>query len=98
VSCVCGQYFFWLCGGATGSGHTVTNIDEHTCGRYKEDEEEDIEKAQHELKMYTHYYSKWKEHNNSLKLEEKQKELLEKNILDLESKESSVSAYGWLKK
>jgi hypothetical protein len=95
VSCVCGQYFCWLCGGATRSGHTVTR---HTCGRYKEDEEEDIEKAQRDLKRYTHYYSRWKAHSDSLKLEKKQKELLEKKILALESKESGVSDYGWLKK
>jgi ariadne-1 len=94
VSCVCGQYFCWLCGGATGSGHTLTNIDGHTCGRYKEDEEEDIEKAQRDLKRYTHYYSRWKAHNDSLKLEEKQKELLEEKILDLKSKKS----YRWLTK
>lgn len=98
VSCVCGQYFCWLCGGATGREHTATNIDGHTCGRYKEDEEEDIEKAQRDLKRYTHYYSRWKAHSDSLKLEKKQKELLEKIILDLESKESGVSDYGWLTK
>eukprot|EP00253_Pinus_taeda_P018669 PITA_18669 len=96
VSCVCGQNFCWLCGGATGGRHTQTSIEGHSCGRYKEDEGKDIEKAARDLKRYTHYYSRWKAHKDSLELETKQRKLLEENILDFESKESRVSDYRWL--
>jgi len=96
VSCVCGQNFCWLCGGATGGRHTQTSIEGHSCGRYKEDEGKDIEKATRDLKRYTHYYSRWKAHKDSLELETRQRKLLEENILDFESKESRVSDYRWL--
>ncbi|KAL0334777.1 UNVERIFIED_CONTAM: putative E3 ubiquitin-protein ligase ARI1 [Sesamum radiatum] len=38
VSCICGQAFCWLCGGATGRDHTWSHIANHSCGRYKEDD------------------------------------------------------------
>jgi len=96
VSCICGQAFCWLCGGATGREHTWTSIEGHSCGRYKEDREKESEKAKRDLKRYIHYQSRWKAHMDSLKLESKQRETLEATISDLERKESGVKDYSWL--
>jgi hypothetical protein len=35
--CCLAQAFCWLCGGATGTRHTWTQIDNHSCGRYKDE-------------------------------------------------------------
>eukprot|EP01018_Ginkgo_biloba_P032064 Gb_09093 [translate_table: standard] len=96
VSCICGQAFCWLCGGATGREHTWTSIEGHSCGRYKEDREKESEKAKRDLKRYIHYQSRWKAHIDSLKLEVKQRESVHATILALERKESGVRDYSWL--
>ncbi|KAI8016239.1 putative E3 ubiquitin-protein ligase ARI1 [Camellia lanceoleosa] len=49
VSCICGQAFCWLCGGATGRDHTWSHINGHSCGRYKEDREKNAERAKRDL-------------------------------------------------
>ncbi|KAH9656392.1 putative E3 ubiquitin-protein ligase ARI1 [Citrus sinensis] len=49
VSCICGQAFCWLCGGATGRDHTWSRIAGHSCGRYKEDKAKKTERAKREL-------------------------------------------------
>lgn len=36
------QAFCWLCGGATGRAHTWSSIENHSCGRYKEEAEERV--------------------------------------------------------
>lgn len=36
------QAFCWLCGGATGRAHTWTSIENHSCGRYKDEAEERV--------------------------------------------------------
>lgn len=36
------QAFCWLCGGATGRAHTWSNIENHSCGRYKDEAEERV--------------------------------------------------------
>ncbi|XP_022768863.1 probable E3 ubiquitin-protein ligase ARI2 isoform X4 [Durio zibethinus] len=51
VSCVCGQSFCWLCGGATGREHTSMSITGHSCGRYKNDHEKKNEMSKTERKI-----------------------------------------------
>ncbi|KAK9942323.1 hypothetical protein M0R45_007994 [Rubus argutus] len=71
VSCICGQAFCWLCGGATGRDHTWSSIAGHSCGRYKEDKEKNAERAKRDLYRYMHYHSRYKAHTDSIKLESK---------------------------
>lgn len=42
VCCCYLQAFCWLCGGATGRAHTWSSIENHSCGRYKEEAEERV--------------------------------------------------------
>ena len=39
------QHFCWLCGAATGISHTWTNIQGHSCGRFKDEAELRAESA-----------------------------------------------------
>ncbi|ESQ32692.1 hypothetical protein EUTSA_v10005453mg [Eutrema salsugineum] len=79
MTCICGQHFCWLCGGATGRDHTWTSISGHSCGRYKEDKVRQMERAKRDLNRYTHYYYHFKAHTDSSKLEDKRrKSILEK--------------------
>lgn len=55
----CMQPFCWLCGAATGTSHTWTEISGHSCGRYKEEADRKIDEAQRNVKRYMHYYSRW---------------------------------------
>ncbi|GFQ04213.1 probable E3 ubiquitin-protein ligase ari2 [Phtheirospermum japonicum] len=71
VQCICGQPFCWLCGGATGIAHTLTSIENHSCGRYKEEHGDALERKRKEVWRYTHYYNRYKAHLDSLKAEEK---------------------------
>lgn len=96
VACICGQAFCWLCGAATGREHTWTNIEGHSCGRYKEDREQEAARAERDLKRYIHYHSRWQAHMDSLKLEARQKEVVQEKIAKLEASESLVKDYSWL--
>ncbi|XP_031252778.1 probable E3 ubiquitin-protein ligase ARI2 isoform X1 [Pistacia vera] len=95
VSCVCGQAFCWLCGGATGQEHTWTEIAGHSCGRYKELEQE-AECAKRSLERYTHYHNRYKAHIDSLKLESKMKETIQDKINILEETEISSKDFSWI--
>lgn len=96
VGCICGQAFCWLCGVATGREHNWTSIEGHSCGRYKEDREREAARAERDLKRYIHYHSRWQAHMESLKLEAKQKEVVQDKIAKLEASESLVKDYSWL--
>eukprot|EP00249_Psilotum_nudum_P023988 c29050_g1_i1 orf=252-2135(-) len=96
VGCICGQAFCWLCGAATGRDHTWTSIEGHSCGRYKEDREKVAARAERDLKRYIHYHSRWQAHMDSLKLEAKQREVVQEKIAKLEASESLVKDYTWL--
>ncbi|KAJ4962158.1 hypothetical protein NE237_022097 [Protea cynaroides] len=96
VSCICGQPFCWLCGGATGRDHTWSTISGHSCGRYKEDHEEKSECAKRDLYRYMHYHNRYKAHTDSFKLETKLKETIEIKISILESRESTLKDFTWL--
>ncbi|KAL3678073.1 hypothetical protein R1sor_021029 [Riccia sorocarpa] len=96
VGCICGQAFCWLCGSATGREHNWNSIEGHSCGRYKEEKEKEAARAQRDLKRYIHYHSRWKGHMDSLKFEEKQREVVQQKIIALEASESLVKDYSWL--
>ncbi|XP_042508697.1 probable E3 ubiquitin-protein ligase ARI2 isoform X1 [Macadamia integrifolia] len=96
VSCICGQAFCWLCGGATGRDHTWSTITGHSCGRYKEDHEKKAERAKRDLYRYMHYHNRYKAHTDSFNLETKLKETIEAKITILESRESTLKDFTWL--
>ncbi|XP_010254991.1 PREDICTED: probable E3 ubiquitin-protein ligase ARI2 isoform X2 [Nelumbo nucifera] len=96
VSCICGQAFCWLCGGATGRDHTWSSISGHSCGRYKEDHEKRAERAKRDLYRYMHYHNRYKAHTDSFKLETKLKETIQNKISISESKESTLKDFSWV--
>ncbi|CAI9093642.1 OLC1v1029191C1 [Oldenlandia corymbosa var. corymbosa] len=99
VRCVCGQSFCWLCGEATGLDHSYDRIFDHTCGRFKKDYKQKIEKAKQKLSRYSHYYSRYKAHKDSLKLETGLKDELQEKIVMLEQKsETSSGDLSWVTK
>ncbi|RWR76941.1 putative E3 ubiquitin-protein ligase ARI2 isoform X2 [Cinnamomum micranthum f. kanehirae] len=96
VSCICGQPFCWLCGGATGRDHTWSSISGHSCGRYKEDTEKKAERAKRDLYRYMHYHNRYKAHTDSFKLESKLKETIQDKITVSESKEFGIKDFSWM--
>lgn len=96
VSCICGQAFCWLCGGATGRDHTWSSIAGHSCGRYKEDKGKKSERAKRDLYRYMHYHNRYKAHTDSLKLESKLKETIREKVSILEEKESTIKDFSWV--
>ncbi|KAI4318373.1 hypothetical protein MLD38_032087 [Melastoma candidum] len=96
VSCICGQAFCWLCGGATGRDHTWSSIAGHSCGRYKEDLQKKAERAKRELYRYMHYHSRYKAHLDSFKLENKLRETVQQKVSASEEKDSNVRDFAWV--
>ncbi|KAL5715101.1 RBR-type E3 ubiquitin transferase [Ranunculus cassubicifolius] len=96
VSCICGQAFCWLCGGATGRDHTWTSISGHSCGRYKEAKEKQAERAKRDLYRYMHYHNRYKAHTDSFKLETKLKETSQDKISTLEGKDTTLRDFSWV--
>ncbi|GAB2291336.1 Probable E3 ubiquitin-protein ligase ari2 [Dionaea muscipula] len=96
VSCVCGQSFCWICGGATGKSHSWSRIEGHSCGRYKEDVTKKAERAKKELYRYMHYHNHYKAHTDSYKLEGKLKESTQLKISKLEERESTSKDFSWI--
>ncbi|CAA0830909.1 Probable E3 ubiquitin-protein ligase ARI2 [Striga hermonthica] len=96
VSCVCGQSFCWLCGGATGRNHTWNSIDNHSCGRFKEDTVKKAERAKRDLYRYTHYYSRYKAHVDSLKQESRLRETMKEKVSILEARDSNLKDFSWV--
>ncbi|KAJ7945984.1 RBR-type E3 ubiquitin transferase [Quillaja saponaria] len=95
VSCICGQSFCWLCGGATGRDHTWTSITNHSCGRYKEQEKK-AEQAKRDLYRYMHYHNRYKAHTDSFKLESKLKDTILEKVNVSEERESTLRDYSWV--
>lgn len=100
VSCICGQAFCWLCGGATGRDHTWSSIAGHSCGRYKE-QEKSAERAKRDLYRYMHYHNRYKAHTDSFKLESKLKDIIQGKISITEEKHSGrkkteLNDYSWV--
>ncbi|XP_059653950.1 probable E3 ubiquitin-protein ligase ARI2 [Cornus florida] len=96
VSCICGQAFCWLCGGATGRDHTWSQISGHSCGRYKEDREKKAERAKRDLYRYMHYHNFYKAHTDSFKLESNLKETIREKVLNSEKKDSRLRDFSWV--
>ncbi|XVE94091.1 hypothetical protein REPUB_Repub01dG0251000 [Reevesia pubescens] len=96
VSCICGQAFCWLCGGATGRDHTWSRIAGHSCGRYKEDREKMTERAKRDLYRYMHYHNRYKAHTDSFKLESKLKETTLEKVSISEERESRLRDFSWV--
>ncbi|KAL6347922.1 hypothetical protein AAG906_037651 [Vitis piasezkii] len=96
VSCICGQAFCWLCGGATGRDHTWSSISGHSCGRYKEDREKKAERAKRDLYRYMHYHNRYKAHTDSFKLESKLKDTIKAKVSNSEEKESTLRDFSWV--
>ncbi|XWS55265.1 hypothetical protein CRYUN_Cryun10bG0160400 [Craigia yunnanensis] len=96
VSCICGQAFCWLCGGATGRDHTWSRIAGHSCGRYKEDGEKKNERAKRDLYRYMHYHNRYKAHTDSFKLESKLKETILEKVSISEERESRLRDFSWV--
>ncbi|KAB2635722.1 E3 ubiquitin-protein ligase ARI1 [Pyrus ussuriensis x Pyrus communis] len=96
VSCICGQAFCWLCGGATGRDHTWSSIAGHSCGRYKEDKEKNAERAKRDLYRYMHYHNRYKAHTDSFKLESNLKESIQKKVSISEENDSNLRDFSWV--
>ncbi|CAL0304218.1 unnamed protein product [Lupinus luteus] len=95
VSCICGQPFCWVCGGATGREHNWSSITGHSCGRYK-DQKKSAERARRDLYRYMHYHNRYKAHTDSFKLETKLKETIQEKIDISEEKDSKLRDYSWV--
>ncbi|KAG9130444.1 hypothetical protein Leryth_004341 [Lithospermum erythrorhizon] len=96
VSCICGQAFCWLCGGATGRDHTWSQISGHSCGRYKEDQVKKAERAKRELFRYMHYHNRYKAHTDSFKQESSLKEAIKEKVSNLEARDSQLRDFSWV--
>ena len=59
ITALAAQAFCWLCGHATGYQHTWSEIDNHSCGRYKEEADKRIDQAQRNSQRYQHYCLRW---------------------------------------
>ena len=69
VMCRCGQPFCWLCGGATGTAHTWTSIQGHSCGRFREGDgggagADDAGRATAAgaIRRFLHHFTRWDAH------------------------------------
>ncbi|KAL6522632.1 putative E3 ubiquitin-protein ligase ari2 [Orobanche minor] len=96
VSCICGQSFCWLCGGATGREHTWSRIANHSCGRYKEDGEKKAERAKRDLYRYMHYHNRFKAHIDSSKQESRLMETIKEKVSNLEARDSKLREFSWV--
>nr|GMD89081.1 probable E3 ubiquitin-protein ligase ARI2 [Ipomoea batatas] len=96
VRCICGQPFCWLCGGATGMNHTWDSIEGHTCGRFKEAENKKVIDSRKQIFRYSHYYSRYKAHTDSLKAEASMEQKLQEKVLNLELKGLASKDFSWV--
>ncbi|KAI8463915.1 MAG: hypothetical protein J3K34DRAFT_474800 [Monoraphidium minutum] len=69
VVCQCGQPFCWLCGQATGLAHTWETINDHSCGRFKDEMDERMGEASRNHTRYMFYFERFKAHADSIKKE-----------------------------
>ncbi|CAM8997572.1 unnamed protein product [Rhodiola kirilowii] len=93
VTCVCGQAFCWLCGGA--GGHTWAYIRSHKCGPYKEAAQKKAECAKHDFYRHMHYRSRYKAHTDSFLLESKLKDLIRMKVSISEENASTLKDFSW---
>ncbi|KAH0940727.1 hypothetical protein HID58_000364 [Brassica napus] len=86
----------WLCGGATGKEHTYRSIAGHSCGRYEDDKERQMERAKRDLDRYTHYHHRYKAHTDSSKLEDKLRNTILEKVSNSEKKELKLKDFTWV--
>eukprot|EP00878_Enallax_costatus_P004275 GHUV01004505.1.p1 GENE.GHUV01004505.1~~GHUV01004505.1.p1 ORF type:complete len:527 (+),score=139.84 GHUV01004505.1:269-1849(+) len=98
VVCKCGQPFCWLCGIATGMRHTWTSIDNHSCGRFKEESDAKVNEAQRNHKRYMHYFERYKQHLDSLNKEKSNRFKLTARIAAAEHDGTESRDFSWLNK
>jgi len=97
VLCRCGQCFCWLCGQATGRGHTWHEIHGHSCGAYKEEAENRMKEGERTLHRYLHYSTRYEGHLGSLKMEQRARQDLEYKIdAMIETDSAQLSNYSWV--
>ncbi|KFK40054.1 hypothetical protein AALP_AA3G324100 [Arabis alpina] len=96
VTCICGQSFCWLCGGATGRDHTWSSISGHSCGRYQEDKEKQMERAKRDLYRYMHYHNRYKAHIDSAKLEDKLSDTIREKVSISEKRQLQLKDFSWV--
>ncbi|VVB10838.1 unnamed protein product [Arabis nemorensis] len=96
VTCICGQSFCWLCGGATGRDHTWSSIAGHSCGRYQEDKEKQMERAKRDLYRYMHYHNRYKAHIDSAKLEDKLSDTIREKVSISEKRQLQLKDFSWV--
>ncbi|KAJ0254436.1 E3 ubiquitin-protein ligase ARI2 [Hirschfeldia incana] len=96
VTCLCGQSFCWLCGGATGKDHTWSSISGHSCGRYQEDKEKQLERAKRDLYRYMHYHNRYKAHIDSSKLEDRLSDTIFEKVSILEKRQLQLKDFSWV--
>ena len=53
----CRQPFCWLCGAKTGTAHTWTVIEGHTCGEWKSEADRIVQDSKAKHERYMHYYN-----------------------------------------
>eukprot|EP01105_Mastigella_eilhardi_P011214 TRINITY_DN2594_c0_g1_i7.p2 TRINITY_DN2594_c0_g1~~TRINITY_DN2594_c0_g1_i7.p2 ORF type:complete len:218 (-),score=55.03 TRINITY_DN2594_c0_g1_i7:113-766(-) len=86
MTCRCGQYFCWLCGAPTGFAHDWTKIENHECGRYKEDTDKAATAAQNSLQRYMFYYERFSAHDSTRQMVKQMEDLLEQRRRDIRAK------------
>uniref|UniRef100_A0A5B6ZXV4 RBR-type E3 ubiquitin transferase n=1 Tax=Davidia involucrata TaxID=16924 RepID=A0A5B6ZXV4_DAVIN len=96
VRCICGQYFCWLCAGATGSTHTWNSIRGHSCGLFTENHVKKIERAKQELWRYIHYHNHYEAHTDSFKAEVQLKKKVQVKISKLEARKPAFKDSNWV--
>lgn len=96
VSCICGQAFCWLCGGATGRDHTWSSINGHSCGRFKAEREKKSERAKRDHYRYMHYFNRYRAHTDSFKKESKLKEIIQERVSITEERDSRLRDFSWV--
>lgn len=96
MTCICGQSFCWLCGGATGRDHTWSSISGHSCGRYQEDKEKQLERAKRDLYRYMHYHNRYKAHIDSSKLEDRLSDTILEKVSILEKRQLQFKDFSWV--
>lgn len=88
--------YSWLCGGATGTSHTYRSIAGHSCGRYKDDKEKQMERAKRDLDRYMFYHVRYKAHMDSSKAEGKLRDTMLEKVSKSEQKELKVKDFSWV--
>lgn len=76
--------------------HTWDSIEGHTCGRFKEAENKKVIDSRKQIFRYSHYYSRYKAHTDSLKAEASMEQKLQEKVLNLELKGLASKDFSWV--